>query len=249
VRGAKNSKTHLKGTQMSSLYEALQMHRTRGETAVVEVGRMRGFSCGARSGQCEMESLYQSLESAVPTPPGKLLLFTASHRGEGTTTIVTGFASTIAATFGAAVLLVTINPDRGADYERLSAPHFSDLAMNGQGAAIERKRPGVVEVRWNLGAEKTSKSSESLAMLSDVTELRRRFDYTIFDTPPAAAFPFAVSIGRYVDGAVIVVQAERTRWPVVDNTRRAYEAAGTKVLGVVLNKRRFYIPDRIYRWL
>jgi protein-tyrosine kinase len=235
---------------MSSLYEALQIHRRRGETAVIEVERARGFSSGAQTGQREMESLYQSLESAVPTPPGKLLLFTASHRGEGTTTIVTGFASTIAATFGAAVLLVTINPDRGADYERLAAPHFADLAVNrGQGAAIERKRPGVVEVRWNLGAEKTSKSSESLAMLSDVTELRRRFDYTIFDTPPAAVFPFAVSIGRYVDGAVLVVEAERTRWPVVDNTRRMYEAAGTKVLGVVLNKRRFYIPDRIYRWL
>jgi Mrp family chromosome partitioning ATPase len=46
-----------------------------------------------------------------------------------------------------------------------------------------------------------------------------------------------------------VLEAEKTRWPVAENTKQMIEKNGGKVLGVVLNKRQFYIPDFIYRRL
>jgi protein-tyrosine kinase len=48
---------------------------------------------------------------------------------------------------------------------------------------------------------------------------------------------------------ILVVEAERTRWPVAKNAIQEFENSGAKVLGVFLNKRQFYIPPRIYRYL
>ena len=49
-----------------------------------------------------------------------------------------------------------------------------------------------------------------------------------------------------MDGVVLVLEAEKTRWQVADKARESIENHGGKVLGVVLNKRRYYIPDFIY---
>jgi Mrp family chromosome partitioning ATPase len=47
----------------------------------------------------------------------------------------------------------------------------------------------------------------------------------------------------------MVVEAERTRSPIVDQARRSIESNGGRMLGVVLNKRRFHIPRFLYQWL
>jgi len=52
-----------------------------------------------------------------------------------------------------------------------------------------------------------------------------------------------------VDGVVVVVEAEKTRWQVVENLKQKIENRGGNILGIVFNKRRFYIPDSIYRKL
>ena len=48
---------------------------------------------------------------------------------------------------------------------------------------------------------------------------------------------------------VLVVEAEATRIPVVEALRDKMLSHGANVVGVVFNKRRFYIPKRIYKWI
>jgi len=50
-----------------------------------------------------------------------------------------------------------------------------------------------------------------------------------------------------VDGVVLVVEAEKTRWQVVESLKEKIENSGGNILGMVFNKRRFYIPENIYR--
>ena len=54
---------------------------------------------------------------------------------------------------------------------------------------------------------------------------------------------------RKVDGVVIVVEADKTRWPVVQSVREKIVQHGGRLLGMVLNKRRYYIPEFIYKRL
>jgi Mrp family chromosome partitioning ATPase len=52
-----------------------------------------------------------------------------------------------------------------------------------------------------------------------------------------------------VDGSVLVVDAGDTRWQVVRHAADQFAAQDGTVLGVVLNNRRYYIPNFIYRKL
>jgi Mrp family chromosome partitioning ATPase len=45
---------------------------------------------------------------------------------------------------------------------------------------------------------------------------------------------------------VIVVEAERTRAPVVERLVSLLQRAGAPLAGSILNKRRFYVPSFIY---
>jgi Mrp family chromosome partitioning ATPase len=52
-----------------------------------------------------------------------------------------------------------------------------------------------------------------------------------------------------VDGVILVLESGKTRRQVALNVKKQLEDAKGKLLGVVLNKRRHYIPDWIYRRL
>lgn len=54
---------------------------------------------------------------------------------------------------------------------------------------------------------------------------------------------------RNADRIVLVIEAERTTGLRATGTLRAIEAAGGKVHGAVLNRRRYFIPDWVYGWL
>jgi Mrp family chromosome partitioning ATPase len=47
----------------------------------------------------------------------------------------------------------------------------------------------------------------------------------------------------------MVLAAGKTREHVAKRAKQEIEGTGGKILGVVLNRRRFRIPEWIYRWL
>jgi Mrp family chromosome partitioning ATPase len=54
-------------------------------------------------------------------------------------------------------------------------------------------------------------------------------------------------MSKALDGIVLVVEAERTRTPLVRATQKTIKGHGGTVLGVVLNKRRSHVPKFLYR--
>jgi Mrp family chromosome partitioning ATPase len=52
-----------------------------------------------------------------------------------------------------------------------------------------------------------------------------------------------------MDGVIMVLQAESTRWEVAQSARERIESEKVKVLGAVLNRRQMYIPHWAYRML
>jgi Mrp family chromosome partitioning ATPase len=49
-----------------------------------------------------------------------------------------------------------------------------------------------------------------------------------------------------MDGVVLVVEAEKTRWEVAEQAKRTLEDSGARVLGAVLSRRQFHIPAAFY---
>ena len=52
-----------------------------------------------------------------------------------------------------------------------------------------------------------------------------------------------------VDGVAVVVEAGQTRREEILNAQRTIENAGGKFLGFVLNKRRYPVPEWLYKRL
>ena len=67
--------------------------------------------------------------------------------------------------------------------------------------------------------------------------------YTLTATDTGAVLTPDHETGFYTD------EAGKTREQVAVWAKKELEEAGGKVLGVVLNKRKYYIPEWIYKWL
>jgi protein-tyrosine kinase len=82
-----------------------------------------------------------------------------------------------------------------------------------------------------------------------ITELRGDFDHILIDTPPIHSYGDAILLGQMTDGVILVVGSNSTRREPARIAKENLEAAKVPVLGAVLNKRRFPIPDVVYRML
>jgi capsular exopolysaccharide synthesis family protein len=80
-------------------------------------------------------------------------------------------------------------------------------------------------------------------------ELQREFDYVLIDAPPMEAGDDSVMLSRHAEGIVLVLRAHSTRRETARKAVRDLENANVRVLGAVLNRRTFPVPESIYRKL
>ena len=71
----------------------------------------------------------------------------------------------------------------------------------------------------------------------------------VIDLPAVNEASWTLRLARLCDGVGLVVEAERSRLEVVQRTKELLVKSNANVLGVVVNKRRFYIPRWLYRTL
>ena len=75
------------------------------------------------------------------------------------------------------------------------------------------------------------------------------FAHILIDAPPINAYADAVLLGGIGDGLVMVLEANNTPREAAMRAKEIVDAAGIRLLGAVLNKRTFPIPERLYRKL
>ncbi len=86
-------------------------------------------------------------------------------------------------------------------------------------------------------------------MKARIAELRSEFDYVIVDVPALSESADAIALGPQVDGLVLVLEANSTRRESASKMVENLRAAKIKILGAVLNKRTFPIPESLYQQL
>ncbi len=254
---------------MSKIYEALeQAQRERKgvepfavvETPVSEAESAYAEESEVYSFEMEMEEemlhLYHTIESLLPDRRKKVIQFIGSGEGEGTSTIAREFARVATMRLGQSVLLLDADRHNPTQHFfcNVSPEHCLDDVVQ---AGSEDPAKALYQVGTsNLFVSLISRNSNSASNVFDCEgidrvweALRARFDVILIDSPPATMSPEGFGIFKKADGVVIVVEADRTRWPVVEAVKEKVFQHGGNILGVVLNKRRYYIPDFLYRRL
>lgn len=173
----------------------------------------------------------------------------SSSRGEGSTSVAINLATAL------------------ARQDKDTSVLFVDSGIHQpyqHGGALKRAA-GVSEIRTNAAGE-TSVLEEKLYMLGDetypenpqmvipyteVVEMvrNRASNFAVFDMPPLTE---SISVARFasmMDCVIMVVDAGKTSCHMAQNSRRLLDESGVDILGVVLNRRQYHIPNWLYQKL
>ena len=75
-----------------------------------------------------------------------------------------------------------------------------------------------------------------------INRLRPQFDFIVVDGPPVNHYADASVLATKVDGVILVVEADSTPVVEAEAAKRQLDKVGARILGVVLNRQRSYIP-------
>jgi protein-tyrosine kinase len=193
---------------------------------------------------------------------GAVIAFTSASGGEGVSHVAQLFAVELARYTGRRTLIV-------------SAERMQSLGVEDYLQMPWNCHPTNVENVWMLPTKKTrrhkggeadedaghelpqrsflvrvSKEGEQVDTgLDSVDALRVAFDNILIDCRSLRSSSEAAVLSSSVDGVAIVVQAGQTRRDEILNAQRTIENAGGKFLGFVLNKRRYPVPEWLYKRL
>ena len=90
-------------------------------------------------------------------------------------------------------------------------------------------------------------TAEHLA--THLSGLLNEFDYVLINAPVANVQTSVFVLATFTDGVVLVVEADQTRREVALKAKQDFELARARLLGVVLNNRKYPIPEMIYKRL
>ena len=244
---------------MSKIYEALEIARKKRIIPEKHIEKPLPKDYSARGDgpdlDEEMLTLYQNITGLLPDVARPVVLVIGSHSNEGASTVSRQLAKTASLRLEKAVLLIDLDRSRPGLQVYADAKPECDLEeVIKTGAPVERSFCQVEDSSLCVmplfqQSQLNPKTLDSVKDKNFWAHLRDRFDLIIIDTPPATIFPDGISLVRQVDGVILVFEAERTRWPVALNVKEKIIQHGGKILGVVFNKRRFYIPEWLYKRL
>lgn len=209
-----------------------------------------------------LQLLLANLQKSAPRlRAGVAIAFTSATVGEGVSYVAQLFAVELARHSGRRTLII-------------SAERMQSLGIEDYLQMPWNCHPTNVENVWMLPTKKSAKKNgaevdedshetqqRSFLMrvnkdgeqidtgLDSVDALRVAFDNILIDCSSLRVSSEAAVLSSSVDGVAVVVAAGQTRRDEILNAQRTIENAGGKFLGFVLNKRRYPLPEWLYRRL
>jgi Mrp family chromosome partitioning ATPase len=174
----------------------------------------------------------------------KTILVTGTAHGGGTSTAAVNLATALADDSRSSVLVVDANlrtPGLHRFFKTDSFKGMSELLDVRGEKSFGFKKIGDNELYLFPCGVKRSRSDgyfESRRFNQFLSNVRNSFDYVIFDSAPIGGFADTQTLCSKVDGVIMVITYDKE-----------LEDAGANILGVVINRRKYYIPDWIYRRL
>ena len=80
-------------------------------------------------------------------------------------------------------------------------------------------------------------------------QLKEKYDLVIFDSAPLLGNPETTLLANKTDGLIMILNADVTRWEVAKSVKNDLEGANVRILGAILNRKQFIIPQAIYKFL
>jgi capsular exopolysaccharide synthesis family protein len=201
------------------------------------------------------QQVQTKLITSFPTGLIKTILITSTAHGVGSTHSAVSFATNLASCCRLDILLIDAN---------FRSPRIHEVFKIEPNQGLVNLMIGKEEKRLffqkaghgNLYVIACGKNrSRSLNLFETgrfdktLKLMREKFDYVILDAPPVNRYTESKVMATKADGVILVLESGKTRRQVAIRAKQELEEAGAKILGVILNRRKHYIPEWIYKRL
>jgi len=199
------------------------------------------------------KGLIGQMEIALPQLSSRVLLLSSAMGGEGTTEVVVGLGLTLAAGLGRKTAVIDCNSRDPEIHKRFGVDDVGlDEHLKGilplEQALVNTTVPNLYVMPLGAGLTSLARIDRD-KFKGMVARLRDKFEYVLIDTAAVGVNPEASTLCDMVDGVVLVVRHGGTRREVLRRAKDMVERSGGRILGAVLNKRKFPIPEFLYRRL
>jgi hypothetical protein len=164
-----------------------------------------------------------------------IVALTAAHPGAGTTHLTEVLAEALKQDHSARTL--TLDGRQLFEMSGTPLPLMEELIRPREGGAELLSCPPEFNVSWRGSREYRA---------AYLARLRQQFSYILIDCPSLKESQDILGLAPLVDGTMIVVEANRTTKSQVSYLERTLEGAGGKILGQILNKRTYPIPEWVH---
>ncbi|WP_243373437.1 hypothetical protein [Geotalea sp. SG265] len=246
---------------MSNIYEALQQANNDKRPEIFPGSDVKPPLPGSAPGfanqsdyktigtDAEMYNLHQNIDYLLPEPARKIIQFIAAGEREGVSTIVRRFAQTAITNFGKKVLIIDAahhNPTQHLFFKvDCSAARYGQKQTVCFPVADKSLFLSPLSAQHAL-IPRVHDREETLGVFA---QLREQFDMVLIDSSPGTTSPTSIALSRYADGVVMVVEADKTSRLVAESLKEKISRNGGNLMGIILNRRRFHIPEFIYKRL
>lgn len=178
----------------------------------------------------------------------KSMVFTSCYSGDGVTTCALLFAFSLRRNTDSSVILLSLVACREqseATEDYLNSMFESSEILWDSIKLIEAADIYNLDLHVNINNAKLNiERFEAFIKL-----LGNYFDYVICDAPSVESdFP-SQSIYSVFDGLIFIICADKTRLEITQASIEKLKIAGANVSGAIMNRRKYHIPENIYKFL
>ncbi|MDI9569221.1 MAG: CpsD/CapB family tyrosine-protein kinase [Pseudomonadota bacterium] len=197
-----------------------------------------------------------------------VVLVSASAVGEGASTIALNLAYAYAHDSAKRAVLIDGNLRRPSLHEHFGVPRekgLTDLVEDGLSLEEVLLRINLEDTDSSLYRKQTPPSFhflpvgrpvpnptiffQSAEFQTRLEALRQAFTFIVIDGSPLVRYPESSLLASRTDGVILVIRHEATSWEVVQVSKRYLQMTEATIIGAILNHKRFFIPEWIYRYL
>ena len=205
-------------------------------------------------GEEVLRLIQQVFRANGSVEPPRVVVFSAVGQGDGCTWVSVNASVALAAQNAGSVCVVDANLHTPSLHRQFGIENQQGLsdALNQSDSIRNYVQQVAGSNLWVLPAGSAGTSHVQLnfeTLRVRLAELRSEFETVLIDAPPASLYSDAVQLGRLADGVVLVLQGNTTRREAALKVKESFETANVRLLGAVLNKRTFPIPQKVYRRL
>lgn len=178
---------------------------------------------------------------------------TSTSRCEGVSTVAANLASSLSEQGRGTILLVDANtrdPSIHRIFRTRQAPGLVEVLTAGpkgdEDDTIVRRAANLNVLTAGNTSGPAAKTVTADGFVRFLESVKQNYRFIVVDMPAMDDDSSAVRLASSCDGVVMVVETERLRWETISAAKQHLQQLNTNVLGVLLNKRRFPVPNWIY---